>query len=704
MSVSQEINLARFTGMDGDSILDDLLGLLQSRFGNVFNNFVTSDPGVMLLEVMTQALNHVAFYLDRRASDNLLDTSRTPRAIARLARQLGYAIGGATAAAVDLNVSIAVAVPFAVPINPPFQFQGPRGLFYEVGQSVVFPPLSGPTDVVSIPCFEGRTTSETFVSDGSPNQIFTLRRTPTGKFVLQGSVQVKVNGTPWTEDDLLRYGQNNAFEVNYLESPGKLRFGSGVFGNIPAAGATIAVTYIVTSGATGRVAKEEITREANPLIVSNQQIALLVSNPQASKAGDGPESKDRVRSLAGRVHKARELAITEGDYEALATRFSSPVYGRVALARAYVTRTAITDLKLQEYVTAIQTVVSATDPTITAAIASARAHAQAVVVYLATIATILSSIATLTTTADASLSTALSSARTSKNRAIEMQSIVINGKAAVDASSASAPEKATIKAYFDDLNVAATALSAAADIEASSIASARDSLVLIGLTTGDGQLVQLETARAGIASEVGTESPATALFSDLQIVDDTVVDTTDTVNDNLDGINAHLERYLSADCKSNLITVAILGLDADGFYVAPSAGLTDALQTDLESRNSPADVVSVVSGANSLLPAVISLRIGVLSDVSQQAVAATAAIIVDGILRQRPAKKALRLSDLYTPVKAISGVDFVNVVILGHLSGVTTVGTRLDVDGNLVPSTEEVVTKGTVTITTETAT
>lgn len=698
-----DINLARFTGMDADSILDDLIGLLQARFGGVFNNFVTTELGIMLLEVVTQALSHIGFYVDRRASDNLMETSRTDRAVARAARQLGYAIGGATAATIDLHVSIADPVAFSVPIIPTFAFKGPRGLIYEIGQPVTFAPNAGPSDTLIVPCFEGRTTAETFVSDGTPNQIFTLRRTPTGKFILQGSVVVTVNGTPWEENDLLRYGQNNAFEVNYLESPGKVRFGNGVFGNVPTAGANIAISYVVTSGANGRVTKGEVTQELNPLIVNNQQISLIINNPEDSKAGDGPESKDRVRSLAGRVFKARELAITEGDYEALATRFSSPIYGRVALARAYVTRTAVTDLKLQELSNTIQQAVGVIDPTVTASVTSAQAHATAIAAYLTTITSILSAIADLTTDADAELLTALTSARSSKNLSIEMQTVILNGKAAVDSSSASAPEKTTIKGFFDALNTAATTLSAASDTEAASIASARDSLAAIGLTTGDGQLALLETARAGIETEVG-EDPDTGIFLNLETINDTVVDNTAIVNTNLDAIAAHLERYLSADCKSNLITVAILGLDADGFYVAPSFGLTDALQTYFSGvRKSPVDVVSVVSGANSLLPAVITVEIGVLSDFSQTSVEATARTILDAVLKQRPAKKALRLSDLYTPIRAVAGVDYVNVKILGHLVNGSTVASRLDAAGNLIPRTEEVITKGTVTITTVTA-
>lgn len=85
-----QINRARFVGRDYYTLLDDLLAFLRENYADAFNDFVASDQGVMLMELVSWAFDSQALGQDRYATESYIDTARTRRAINRLARQLGY--------------------------------------------------------------------------------------------------------------------------------------------------------------------------------------------------------------------------------------------------------------------------------------------------------------------------------------------------------------------------------------------------------------------------------------------------------------------------------------------------------------------------------------------------------------------------------------------------------------------------------------
>lgn len=356
----ETLNRVRYGGLDFDTHFDDLRARAQVQFANDFNDFALSSLGIMLLDLVAYGLDSLSFYLDRRASDAYLDTARTRKAVARLSRQLGYKMGAAVSSSVDLTVAVnsAGGFSFPVPIPKGFQFKGPDDLVYETAEQVTFPPFSGPTDLRTLPCYEGETLTENFVSSGQPNQSFDLRRVPPSKFVVQGTVQVFVNGAPWSESSFLSFDKTDQFEVGYNDDPTTVRFGDGTAGNIPEAGAPIVVIYVASRGKAGQITAGAITESVNPLVVSFTTIPLSITNAEAPEGGDDPEPIAKVKALAGRVFKSRKVAITQGDYQALSNAFADPLYGRVAAAQAISSRSAAQDVFLQNSIAAIQNLIS----------------------------------------------------------------------------------------------------------------------------------------------------------------------------------------------------------------------------------------------------------------------------------------------------------------------------------------------------------
>ena len=177
----------------------------------------------------------------------------------------------------------------------------------------------------------------------------------------------------------------------------------------------------------------------------------------------------------------------------------------------------------------------------------------------------------------------------------------------------------------------------------------------------------------------------------------------DVIEPEAQAIYDHVDGILSADCRANVVTVPILTRDPAGFYAAPSNGLILSLQDFLTARKEVTQTVRVASGAAFLVPAVITVRVGVSPQFSEAAVATAVGTAIDGVLRGRAFGSNLYVSALKAAIASVAGVVFSNAVIDGSLINNVLSTSKLDVSGNLVVQSSEVVTKGTVTVNTELA-
>lgn len=715
------INRVRYTGLDFDTHNDDLRSRMQVQFAADYNDFATSSLAIMLLDLTSFGLDTLSFYLDRRASDTYLQTARTRGAVARLTRQLGYKMAPAVASSADVNISVKVAQVFPVTIPKGFQLQGPFNLIFEVSEAVVIPIAS--LDPVLVPCYEGRSSTDTFTSDGTAFQTFTLARVPDETFVVLGSVTLTVNGTPWLEVPLLDFDQSDQFEVGYNDDPPTLRFGNGITGNIPPLGATIDVKFVTSHGLSGIVNKETITDVVSQLVIMATPIQLIVNNPAGSIGGDNPEDLDKAKSQAPQVWKARNVAIVRTDYEAISNSYADPLFGRVSVAQAIAVHSAAQDTTLQTLLADIVAQAAAAQPIVNPETASIRSSLNATLADLASMLPSLTSISTkMLQVFGTDVPTALFSARTTKNSAQEVQvetatiqTTVINGKQAIDAVPTSlvdgltTPTKAALKSYFDAINANALSIgSAATTVESSATATAAtlgtisDTLEDIGtdLVTAGTLLTDIETLRQAIIVRIGVETPtATLLFASLNTIDVAVEDTLAETTSLTTEVYNHVDKFLASDCSANLVSVPILSKDGSGFYAAPSRGLVRSLQAYLDARKEVTQVVAVESGAFFLIPAVMEVEVGVLPTFG--AVVTTAAVIaaIDGLLKNRTFGSSLYRSDVVSTCLAVPGVGYVNVTILGYQNGALVAVDLQDADGNLIINDNRVITKGSVVVT-----
>jgi predicted nucleic acid-binding Zn-ribbon protein len=439
---SSDITRVKYTGFDFDTSFDELQARLQVKFAAEFNDFALSSLGIVLLDLQAYGNDTLSFYLDRRATDVYLETARTRGAVSRLTRQLGYKMGAAVASSVDLTVAIRVAVPFAVTIPKGFQFQGPNNTIFETARDVTYPAFSGLSNPQIVSCYEGETVTETFVSTGLPNQVFQLARVPRGKFVVQNSVTVTVNGSPFVEKQFLEFTASDQFEFAANDDPPTIRFGDGTSGTIPTNGATILVTYVASNGVKGLVLKNTIIRSVLPLVVSFQTIQLSIDNPAPSVGGADPEDINHAKTFAPLVYKTRQVAVTLSDHRSLASAFADPLFGRVAVAQAIPSRGATSDLTIQTLTSQIADLADDPITTVTAATASASQSVTEIDAEVSNLNDDLSDIADKNTNIDNALASCKLDVRNIKGKATEAASVATS--VSTDASSGKSTTNALI--------------------------------------------------------------------------------------------------------------------------------------------------------------------------------------------------------------------------------------------------------------------
>ncbi len=742
----QDLNRVQYSGLDFDTLNDDLLARLQVQFAADFNDFALSSMGIVLLDLVSFGLDTLSFYLDRRATDNFLQTARTRASVSRLTRQLGYKMGAAVASSTDLMVAILAPVGFPVPIPEKTQFQGPNGLIFESAKAVSFAANADVTSPQQIPVYEGETITESFVSDGTSNQVFTLARVPGGKFIVQGTVDVIVDGAAFTESDFITFDATDQFEFAANDDPPTVRFGDGTAGNIPKQGATIAVTYVASAGLAGLVLANTITSTAQPFVVNFQQIQLSITNPCPSVGGDDPETIASAKIFAPQVFKSRLVAITRNDYEALAGSFADPLFGRVAVAQAISSRSAETDLTLQNLLNDIKDAVAANKPTIAAAITAGQAQ-LAIIATDTTAGSVsisqqLTDLVTLIVQINNENNAATTISRQSKQKTTEIQSnhseistrlasasgdvatvqITTNSiQTTVSAIGLGGSDQLTLATQTSLINLLSSitttlihlgsvltqigsqssAASSAAGIISTNLTTIltylgqiSDDVVDVGtdLVTSNTKLNTISTLNAAIAAAGVATSAELAAISAANTL------TTGDVQTATDEITTHVSAFLSADCKANLVTVPILTKDSSGFFASPSTSLVQSLQAFLDVRKEVTQTVAVTDGHRFLIPAAITVRVAVKKNFAQSVVQNAVAAVVDTTLRDRKFGQSLYVSELDTAIEAVPGIAFWNTRIDGYFDEnlEVVVADKLDANGNLILGIGEIITKATV--------
>lgn len=313
-----------YTNLGYESLRDAMLALARESLPE-WTDFSESDLGVLLVELFAYA-NDITLYYQTRIAANLFPaTSDEPEALVQLLRLIGYELRPPAAATAMLQLAFEATqtLPFTVPAGTKFfaTASGGEPVTFETERAFVVqgaqltPPDSRNLRhlLLPVPVAEGVTEADApvAVSDGSPNQLYALRKRP----VVPGSIRLAVLELPtvesfWQEVETLA-GSSPADQHFVVERDAEGRvhvlFGDGLNGRIPPRGSEIRARYRVGGGPKGNV---PAGTEFRPSLTAIRRAV----NPQAAAGGTDREDVERARLRAPRLFRTQARAVTAQDY------------------------------------------------------------------------------------------------------------------------------------------------------------------------------------------------------------------------------------------------------------------------------------------------------------------------------------------------------------------------------------------------------
>jgi hypothetical protein len=329
-----------FLAKDMWTYTDEAMSLIKKNFGDDFNNFVTSDLGMLLVEVLSYQSEGMTWYLNFIANELRMKDAKLVSSASDLSRYLNYKPSPMVASGSKIRVTLSEQIGDGhgtVTFPKGLQCKTDNGIIFETAADIVMTSLL--KDIYAdVAVIQGETIVETFVGSGQPNQIMILGGIPKGKGMLKG-VKVFVGETEWPEVDTLEFGSLAQFEVDYLgESPAVI-FGSGLTGSVPEAGSVITVYKRIGVGKTGNVSSNVITKAVDTVagLGGIGTVKFTVTNIVEAVGGGDAESLESIKANAPKFFSTSDRAVTQEDWDTLATTFSG-TYGRIAKAKAKVIR------------------------------------------------------------------------------------------------------------------------------------------------------------------------------------------------------------------------------------------------------------------------------------------------------------------------------------------------------------------------------
>lgn len=346
-----------YTSKDFDGFTSSMLSYAAVAFPD-WTDRSEADFGVLLVQIFAYMGDILSYYGDRIVNESYIATATQRSSLLKIANMLGYRPNDAIASTGTVTFTVSpgqatdVTVPAHTQVMTTFIQQYDAPIFFETDDDLLVPATGaaatasvtqgqtiGTTAFILHPGsdFQETVNVETLgISDGTPNQIFTLAQTP----VIQDSVRTFTDNPDLTSTDvILEYTyfdvmvdatpQDNAFTTSTdASSVVSVQFGDGVDGSIPPAGIQVYATYRVGGGTMGNIGVNAIVDIASTVP------GVTVSASSAMTGGADPESNDQIRENAPKAYQAQNRAVTQADYEAVALGVSAVAKAR-AVANTY---------------------------------------------------------------------------------------------------------------------------------------------------------------------------------------------------------------------------------------------------------------------------------------------------------------------------------------------------------------------------------
>jgi len=305
-----------YTDIDKASLDARIQALVQSAWPT-WTDHQRANFANVINELEAWCCDVLSFYQNKQARECFIAWATQRRSMIALGKLVDFAARSATAATVDETFSIPVAAAGDVvfpagttvrtgEVTSPIVFQLLEEARILAGNLSVVGTVEHSTSVV-----------DAFVSDGSPNQVFTLTAVP----YVDGSATATVGAGTYTQvTDFLGSTASSLHFTLVVDqnSRAKMTFGNGVNGKIPEAGA-FSVDYKTGGGADGNVEAGTVVKiDGTYTDVFANPVVVTVTNAAAAAGGEERMSVETMRQLIPASVRTQTRCIAREDYETAA--------------------------------------------------------------------------------------------------------------------------------------------------------------------------------------------------------------------------------------------------------------------------------------------------------------------------------------------------------------------------------------------------
>lgn len=379
-----------FAATDFATLREALIEYIRAVYPLDYNNFVESDLGLMLVELVSYMGAVLSMKADMLAHENFIQTAKDRDSVRKLFELVGISLRGPTSAQSTALVSLdpdpggdltenIVLLPGerVISVTSPADAEALSFTLYKSTNGVVDPldsvnsnliltadnRPSGSLTTWDVVLLEGAFAAEsgTFATVDSFKSI-QLQESP----VVQNSVQVFIDSADTATSGAYRQVENlyqassvsdKLFQVVYGDDfSAKILFGNGVNGASPANSSDYFVTYRVGGGDRGNVPDNYINSLTTGTYNTSPN-SIRVTQSQIATGGSDPETVEHAKKYGPLSFRRQDRIVSLEDYTSFASRFVSPAgtTGKaVAVARKAYSSANVIDLYILEKATTSQ--------------------------------------------------------------------------------------------------------------------------------------------------------------------------------------------------------------------------------------------------------------------------------------------------------------------------------------------------------------
>lgn len=362
--------LIDYSASDFETLRQNLIKYVRATFPLDYNNFESSDFGVLLLEMMA-AVGHIqSNKSDYLANENYIGTARSRDSVKRLLELIGVRMKGPISAAANASLTYSTnAVPspssLLVPAsNRVITITSPEDggtltyTLYKVNSNGTVDLTSPSEDLEFSVSSSGGTVVVTnavllegalVVETGSFNSAESIKSINLSQFpYVEKSAQVYLTGDSTTEgiyseEDNIYFASGQTDKVFQITTDEQFRasilFGDDTIGRSPSIGDNYVVTYRVGGGSRGNIAEGIINAQttASSTGATTEEVTVTVENTSLATGGRDAESVAQAKRYAPLYFRTQDRLVTLQDFKAFANSFASN-YGSTGKATATVRR------------------------------------------------------------------------------------------------------------------------------------------------------------------------------------------------------------------------------------------------------------------------------------------------------------------------------------------------------------------------------